>query len=159
MQNVSLLPASLLIFQAQIGAECVQHEDPLCGVSNGRNYLEPPVTQHPTQAYCNLLIIYSVSYILQVQLSISLLRALSAIIMAYSIHDPRKGLLKEALHKAKNAVFFDDRGNYADAIRAYGGSCALLGQVMKKPLESVDRETVEAIVRKILERETHEKRV
>lgn len=79
--------------------------------------------------------------------------------MAYCIQDSRKGLLKEALHKAKNAVFFDDRGNYADAIRAYGGSCALLGQVMKKPLESGDRKTVEAIVRiRLLEkRNTHEK--
>ena len=70
--------------------------------------------------------------------------------MAHSTHDSRIGLLEEALHKAKNAVFFDDRGYYADAIRAYGGSCALLGQVMKKSLESVDRETVEAIVSEVL---------
>lgn len=81
--------------------------------------------------------------------------------MAHTMHDSRKGLLKEALHKANNAVFFDDRGNYADAIRAYGGACALLGQVMKKPLESADRETVEAIVREILgkERNTHEREI
>ena len=66
--------------------------------------------------------------------------------MAFSTQDSRRKVLKEALHKAKNAVFFDDRGYYADAIRAYGDSCALLGQVLKKPLESVDREKVEAIV-------------
>ncbi len=66
--------------------------------------------------------------------------------MSYSAHDSKKLLLSEALHKAKNAVFFDDRGYYADAIRAYGASCALLRQVMGKPLETVDREKVEAIV-------------
>lgn len=69
--------------------------------------------------------------------------------MAYSTHDSKKGILKEALYKAKNAVFFDDRGNYVDAIRAYGDSCALLGQVMRKPLESEEREKVEAIVSKV----------
>lgn len=72
--------------------------------------------------------------------------------MAYSTHDSKKGILKEALHKAKNAVFFDDRGNYVDAIRAYGDSCALLGQVMRKPLESEEREKVEAIVSKVLKK-------
>ena len=66
--------------------------------------------------------------------------------MAFSTCDSRKGILEEALHKAKNAVFFDDRGYYADAIRAYGDSCALLGQVLKKSLEIEDREKVEAIV-------------
>ena len=67
--------------------------------------------------------------------------------MSYSTtHDSKKILLSEALHKARNAVFFDDRGNYADAIRAYGASCALLRQVMRKPLETMDREKVEAIV-------------
>lgn len=65
--------------------------------------------------------------------------------MAYSTRDARKEILSEALHKAQNAVFFDDRGNHADAIRAYGDSCALLGQVMRTTLESVDRERIEAI--------------
>ncbi|KAF6222821.1 hypothetical protein HO133_000872 [Letharia lupina] len=65
--------------------------------------------------------------------------------MASPIYDSRKELLSEALHKAENAVFFDDRGNYADAIRAYGNSCALLGQVMRTTLTSVDRATVETI--------------
>ena len=66
--------------------------------------------------------------------------------MSHSTHDSKKTILSEALHKAKNAVFFDDRGYHADAIRAYGDSCALLGQVMRKPLESEDREKIEAIV-------------
>ena len=70
--------------------------------------------------------------------------------MAFFTSDSRRVILKEALHKAKNAVFFDDRGNHVDAIRAYGDSCALLGQVLKKPLESVDREKVEAIVSDVL---------
>lgn len=74
--------------------------------------------------------------------------------MALPTRDSRKGILKEALHKAKNAVFFDDRGCYADAIRAYGDSCALLGQVLQKPLESVDREKVEAIVSDVLKMST-----
>ncbi|KAF6236958.1 hypothetical protein HO173_004837 [Letharia columbiana] len=65
--------------------------------------------------------------------------------MASLIYDSRKEILSEALHKAENAVFFDDRGNYADAIRAYGSSCALLGQVMRTTLKSVDRATVETI--------------
>ena len=72
--------------------------------------------------------------------------------MTFPTHDSRKRVLKEALHKAKNAVFFDDRGYYADAIRAYGDSCALLGQVLKKPLESVDREKIEAIVSNVLKK-------
>lgn len=70
--------------------------------------------------------------------------------MAYSPRDSQKEILSEALHKANNAVFFDDRGNYLDAIRAYGDSCALLGQVMRTTLESVDREKVEAIVSRVL---------
>lgn len=72
--------------------------------------------------------------------------------MASPIYDSRKELLSEALHKAENAVFFDDRGNYADAIRAYGNSCALLGQVMRTTLTSVDRATVETIVSSFLKR-------
>ena len=71
--------------------------------------------------------------------------------MSSSTHDSKTLILSEALHKAKNAVFFDDRGFYADAIRAYGDSCALLGKVMGKRLESEDREKVEAIVSKVLE--------
>lgn len=70
--------------------------------------------------------------------------------MVHSTHDTRKLILKEALHKAENAVFFDDRGNHADAIRAYGDSCALLGQAMRKPLESVDLVKVEAIVSEVV---------
>lgn len=66
--------------------------------------------------------------------------------MAYPPRDSKREILSEALHKANNAVFFDDRGNYLDAIRAYGDSCALLGQVMRTTLENVDREKVEAIV-------------
>ena len=71
--------------------------------------------------------------------------------MALPTHDSRRAILNEALHKAKNAVFFDDRGYSVDAIRAYGDSCALLGQVLNKPLENVDREKVEAIVSDVLE--------
>lgn len=66
--------------------------------------------------------------------------------MAYATLDSKKEILSEALHKANNAVFFDDRGNVADAIRAYGDSCALLGQVMRTTLENVYRDKVEAIV-------------
>lgn len=66
--------------------------------------------------------------------------------MAYSTNDSKREILSEALHKARNAVFFDDRGNYSDAIRAYGDCCALLGRVMRKDLESVDRDKVETIV-------------
>ena len=70
--------------------------------------------------------------------------------MADTTYNSKREVLSEALHKANNAVFFDDRGNYADAIRAYGDSCALLGQVMRTTLESVDREKVEAIVSRVL---------
>ena len=66
--------------------------------------------------------------------------------MAYSPLESKKGLLLEALHKANNAVFFDNRGNKADAIRAYGDSCSLLGRVMRSTLDSVDRDKVETIV-------------
>lgn len=72
--------------------------------------------------------------------------------MAYSAHDSKKEILSEALHKARNAVFFDDRGNYKDAIRAYGDTCALLGQVMRTTLESEDRNKVEAIVGNVHDR-------
>ena len=70
--------------------------------------------------------------------------------MAYSRYDAKREILSEALHKANNAVFFDDRGNYADAIRAYGDSCALLGQVMRTTLQTMDRDKVEAIVSSLL---------
>ena len=59
----------------------------------------------------------------------------------------RTEILSEALHMANNAVFFDDRQNYEDAIRAYGDSCGLLGQVMKTTLGEEDRCRLEAIVR------------
>lgn len=72
--------------------------------------------------------------------------------MAYYTNDSRKEILSEALHKANNAVFFDDRGNHTDAIRAYGDSCALLGQAMRTTLESVDRDKVEAIVSSFLKK-------
>ena len=58
-----------------------------------------------------------------------------------------KSLLEEALHKANNAVFFDYRQNFDDAIRAYGDACALLGQVMRISLAAEDRRKLEAIVR------------
>lgn len=74
--------------------------------------------------------------------------------MAYPTHDSQRLILSDALHKAQNAVHFDDRGFFADAIRAYGDSCALLAQVMRKPLESEDREKVDAIVRENLEENT-----
>lgn len=65
--------------------------------------------------------------------------------MTYSTNNSKKEVLSEALHKANNAVFFDGRGNYSDAIRAYGDCCALLGRVMRTTLESMDRDKVEAI--------------
>lgn len=70
--------------------------------------------------------------------------------MASSTHESMRTTLQDALHAARNAVLFDDRGLTADAMQAYGDACALLGQVMRKPLESVDREKVETIVSKIL---------
>lgn len=62
--------------------------------------------------------------------------------------DLRREILWEALHMANNAVFFDNRGNYKDAIRAYGDACAFLGQVLRTSLKDTDRNKVEAIVRK-----------
>ena len=70
--------------------------------------------------------------------------------MACSTNDSRRELLSQALHKANSAVKLDDGGNTADAIRAYGDTCALLGQVMRTTLESVDRDKVEAIVSWVL---------
>lgn len=66
--------------------------------------------------------------------------------MADSTLDSKKQILSEALDKARDAVLFDERRNYADAVRAYGESCALLGQVMRSTLESQDRDKVEKIV-------------
>ena len=57
-----------------------------------------------------------------------------------------KALLETALHKANNAVFFDYRQNFQDAIRAYGDACAFLGQVRKVSLDNQDRAKLEAIV-------------
>ena len=58
----------------------------------------------------------------------------------------RRYLLEEALHKANNAVFFDHRQNYEDAIRAYGESCSLLGQVMRTSLDAEVKSNIEAVV-------------
>lgn len=55
-------------------------------------------------------------------------------------------LLEEALHKANNAVFFDSRRYWQDALRAYGDSVRLLSQVMRTSLEDEDKRTLEAIV-------------
>ena len=58
----------------------------------------------------------------------------------------RRFLLEEALHKANNAVFFDNRRNWQDALRAYGESVGLLNQVMRMPVEDEDRRRLDAIV-------------
>lgn len=60
--------------------------------------------------------------------------------------DTNQYLLKEALHKANNAVFFDYRQYWADAIRAYGESCSLLGQVMRTSLDEENKMKIEAVV-------------
>lgn len=60
-------------------------------------------------------------------------------------------LLEEALHKANNAAFFDHRQNYEDAIRAYGESCSLLGQVMRTSLDADDKRKIEAVVSSMTE--------
>ncbi|KAL2043061.1 hypothetical protein N7G274_004120 [Stereocaulon virgatum] len=69
--------------------------------------------------------------------------------------DTNQYILKEALHKANNAVFFDHRQYWAGAIRAYGESCSLLGQVMRTSLDEQDKMKVEAVrityVRRIYE--------
>lgn len=64
-----------------------------------------------------------------------------------SNHSSAKAILVEALHIANNAVVFDSRQNFSDAIRAYGESCSLLGQVMRVSLDDGDRTRLEAIVR------------
>ena len=61
-------------------------------------------------------------------------------------HDSRRFLLEEALHKANDAVFFDNHQHYEDAIIKYGDSCALLGQVMRTHLEDDDKRKIEAVV-------------
>lgn len=61
-----------------------------------------------------------------------------------------KAILVEALHIANNAVVFDYRQKFGDAIRAYGESCALLGQVMRVYLDDGDRTRLEAIVRSLM---------
>jgi len=60
---------------------------------------------------------------------------------------PAKSLLKAALQKANNAVYFDHCQGFEDALRDYGEACALLGQVMKVSLGEEDKTTLEAIVR------------
>lgn len=59
---------------------------------------------------------------------------------------PRRFLLEEALHKANNAVFFDSRHNWQDALGAYGASVGLLNQVMRMSLNDTDRIKLETIV-------------
>ena len=66
--------------------------------------------------------------------------------MAAETYSSRRYLLKEALHTANNAVFFDHRQNYQDALRAYGECCSLLGQVMRTSLEAEDKRKIEAVV-------------
>ena len=61
-------------------------------------------------------------------------------------NDTRRFLLEEALHKAKDAVFFDNHQHFEDAIIKYGNSCALLGQVMRTHLDDDDKRKIEAIV-------------
>ena len=61
-------------------------------------------------------------------------------------NDTRRFLLEEALHKAKDAVFFDNHQHFEDAITKYGNSCALLGQVMRTHLDDDDKRKIEAIV-------------
>ena len=61
-------------------------------------------------------------------------------------NDSRRFLLEEALHKANDAVFFDNHQHYEDAIIKYGDSCALLGQVMRTHLEDDDKRKIEAVV-------------
>lgn len=63
-----------------------------------------------------------------------------------SNHSSTKSILKKALHVAHNAVDFDNRQNFGDAIRAYGESCALLDQVMRVSLDDADRTKLEAVV-------------
>lgn len=67
-------------------------------------------------------------------------------VIAMTTNDTRRFLLEEALHKAKDAVFFDNHQHYEDAIIKYGNSCALLGQVMRTHLEDDDKRKIEAIV-------------
>ena len=64
-----------------------------------------------------------------------------------SDHPSAKTLLKAALQKANDAVSFDYRHNFEDAIRAYGDACSLIGQVMRISLHEGDRDKLEAIVR------------
>ena len=68
------------------------------------------------------------------------------VVIAMTTNDTRRFLLEEALHKAKDAVFFDNHQHYEDAIIKYGNSCALLGQVMRTHLEDDDKRKIEAIV-------------
>lgn len=63
-----------------------------------------------------------------------------------SNHYSPKSILEEALHKANNAVFFDYRQNFEDAIRAYGQAYSLMGQVVRVSLSDDDRRKLEAIV-------------
>ena len=66
-------------------------------------------------------------------------------LMAIDSYSPRS-ILKAALNSAKNAVFFDNRHNYGDAIGAYRDACELLRQVMKVNLGEEDKAKMESIV-------------
>ena len=66
--------------------------------------------------------------------------------------DTRRFLLQDALHKANNAVFFDQHRHYWDAIRAYADTCALLGQVMRTRLEEGDQRKIEGVVSSMFRR-------
>ena len=72
-------------------------------------------------------------------------RYASSLMATYSYSS--RSILEEALHTANNAVFFDNRHNYGDAMRAYGEAYALLGQVKKASLSEGDRAKLEDIVR------------
>ena len=65
----------------------------------------------------------------------------------FNLIKSRRFLLEEALHKANNAVFFDRRHNFQDAIRAYGAALGLLNQVTNMSLEEMDKRKLEVIVR------------
>ena len=82
-------------------------------------------------------------------LDISLVSRNASSLMAIDSYSPRS-ILQAALHSAKNAVFFDNRHNYGDAIGAYRDACELLRQVMKVNLGEEDKAKMEAIVHESL---------
>lgn len=59
----------------------------------------------------------------------------------------RRAMLEGALQKAKDAVYADQTKDFEYAMRAYGDSCALLGQVMTRTQHgSEEWRSMEAIV-------------